>query len=120
MIIIHILYIPLYSFFKIVANRPAYDSPENLALGFLTFLISLSTTLIYSFSAVTYSKKVAGGLFLASAIIVFVALGFYYLRKDFYLTIYKKHKNTLFIGGIIDLIWTGFVMYYGYIILWQN
>ena len=115
---LHIIYIPLYSLFKIIANRPAFDSPESYAVGFLSFLSGLSANLIYYFNFPSFTKKVGGTVFLATAIVVYIGLYFYYVHKDRYLKIYKKYRKTIFVGALFDIAWTSYVLYYAYKIYW--
>jgi hypothetical protein len=115
---LHLIFIPIYSLFKTIANRPAFDSPENYAAGFLSLLCGLSVNLIYHFNNITYSKKTGGTIFVVTTIIVYVGLYLYYIRGDYYLKVYKKYKNTIFIGALLDIGWTSYVLYNAYKIYW--
>lgn len=108
---LHIIYIPLYSLFKIIANRPAFDSPESYAVGFLSLLCGLTANLIYYFNFSSFTKKTGGTVFLVTSMVVYVSLYFYYLRKDYYLKVYKKYRKTIFLGAILDIAWTTYVLY---------
>lgn len=115
---LHIIYIPFYALFKLIANRPAFDSPESYAAGFLSVLSALSANLFYHFNFSSFTKKTGGTIFLVTAIAVYLILYFYYIRKDRYLKIYKKYRKAIFIGALIDIAWTAYVIYCTHKIYW--
>ncbi|MHB8259837.1 MAG: hypothetical protein ACYDCN_08250 [Bacteroidia bacterium] len=112
MILIDLIYLSIYSFFRRVLNKYSFDVPETAAVGVLAFLIGFSLNISYYYllhESNNYSKK-AGGIILISGIIVMCVVGFLrYVSNGQYAVLYKKYKPALIIPGLVVIVWLCFL-----------
>lgn len=118
MIIIDLIYLAIYSFFRRFYNKYSFDVPETVALFLMGFLNGFSGDILYYIScreSNSYSKE-TGLMIFVTGILATLLLYFRYRNKN-YEKYYLKYKSYLLIPGILVFVWMYFIYKYLKIIL---
>lgn len=113
MIIIDLIYLAIYSFFRRFFNKFSFDVPGTRALYFLAFFVGVSSEAIYYtkyFGTSQYSKITSWYILLISFLLTLL-LHFRYKDKK-HEKYYLKYKSYLLVPSLLVLIWMYFVFKY--------